>query len=178
VDGGWRDGARGLVRIALDCLSDAYVWILRWRKRDSDTAGANGHFAPGRPPGWGTPVVVGVASGPGAAERAQAWLAEAAREGIDVALVADVPAEGHGPVRVRHLPRFGPLMLARALEAERQLRGQADALLVEGRAARALVGLMPASVQGRGKPIASDEAQADVSRRLVQAMEEARAESR
>jgi len=180
VDGGWRDGARGLARIALDCLSDAYVWILRSRKRRSEDVGANGHFAAGRPPGWGTPVVVGVASGRRAADRARAWLAEAAHEGIDVALIADVAADGdgHGPVRVRHVPRFGPLLLARALEAERQLRGQADALLVEGRTARALMRLMPASIQGRGTPIAPGEGQADVSRRLGRAMEEARAESR
>lgn len=178
VDGGWRDGARGLVRIALDCLSDAYVWILRTRKRGSDGAAAKGHFAADRPPGWGTPVVVGVASGRRAADRTQAWLAAAAQEGIDVALIADVAAEGRGPVRVRHLPRFGPLLLARALEAERQVRGQADALLVDGRVARALMRLMPASVQGRGAPIAPEEDQADVSRRLVQAMEGARAESR
>ena len=170
VDGGWRDGWRGLARIGLDCVSDSMVWIRRSRPRPEEGAGqpepaGDGHFAGGRPQGWGTPVVVGVASGARAAVGAGEWLAEARREGIDAALVANAPA-GVGGLRVRRIPRFGPLRLARALEAERQLRGQCDAVLVEGRVARWFMRSMPVSLRGRHEPIGRDETVAAAKRRL------------
>jgi hypothetical protein len=168
VDGGWRDGWRGITRIALDCVSDSMVWLRRSRRGHEAPAAegaGEGHFAGGRPPGWGSPSVIGVASGTGAAERAGEWLAAARAEGIDVALIADATT-GEAEVRVRRLPRFGVLRLARALEAERQLRGQADALLVEGRAARALMRAMPASLHGRQAPVHTSEPVAQAKARL------------
>jgi hypothetical protein len=168
VDGGWRDGWRGVARIGLDCMSDSMVWLRRARRNhDAPATGvaAEGHFAGGRPAGWGTPSVIGVASGRGAATRAEKWLAAARAEGIDVALITDAPPAG-GSVRARQVSRFGPLRMARALEAERQLRGQADALLVEGRVARALLRLMPASLRGRQAPVRLGEASAAAKARL------------
>jgi Glycosyl transferase family 2 len=174
VDGGWRDGWRGVVRIGIDCLSDSMVWIRRARGGDADGSGgeaaADGHFAGGRPPGWGTPVVIGVASGAAAAARAADWLAGAAGEGIDVSLVTNA-APAPGWPRVRSVRRLGPIRLARALEAERQLRGQADAQLVEGRLARVLMRLVPGTLRGRAAPVASGEAPAAARARLSSSAE-------
>jgi hypothetical protein len=110
-------------------------------------------------------VVIGVASGAGAASRAAEWLTLAAREGIDVSLVTNASRADEWP-RVRHVRRFGPIRLARALEAERQLRGQPDAQLVEGRLARLLMRVVPSALRGREAPVTSGEAPAAAKRRL------------
>jgi glycosyl transferase family 2 len=150
VDGGWRDGWRGLVRIALDCAHDSIVWLYRGRGRgeDAEPALGSGHFASGRPPGWGSELIVGIASGEGAAAAADRRLAEARAGGADVALITNAAPAG-GSVRVRAITHFGPLTLIRALEAERQLRGAWDSLLVEGRTARILCRALPARLRGR-----------------------------
>jgi hypothetical protein len=163
VDGGWRDGFRGVARIGLECASDCMVWLRRGGAGGEAKPG--GHFAGARPAGWGSPIVVGVASGRGAAARTAEWLVAAGQARIDVSLVTKAPP-ADGPVRVRRLDRFGPLRLARALEAERQLRGQADAMLVEGRVARALTRLMPKSLRGRETSVDRKEAPAAVAARL------------
>jgi glycosyl transferase family 2 len=150
VDGGWRDGWRGLVRIALDCAHDSIVWLYRGRGRaeGAEPALGSGHFASGRPPGWGSELIVGIASGEGAAAAADRRLAEARAGGADVALITNAAPAG-GSVRVRAITHFGPLTLIRALEAERQLRGAWDSLLVEGRTARILCRALPARLRGR-----------------------------
>jgi len=154
VDGGWRDGWRGVVRIALDCAHDSIVWLYRGRGRDDDGAAdtepavGSGHFAGGRPPGWGSELIVGIASGERAAAAANRRLTEARAGGADVALVTNSAPPG-GSVRVRAIKHFGPLTVIRALEAERQLRGDWDSLLVEGRAARAVARVLPAHLRGR-----------------------------
>jgi hypothetical protein len=165
VDGGWRDGWRGVARIALDCASDSMVWLRR-RKGAPEGVVEEGHFAGARPPGWGTPVVIGVASGRAAAERAAAWLSAAWQEGVDVALVTDADPAGH-EVRTRRIPRFGAIHLARALEAERQLRGQCDALLVEGAAARWWMRAIPGSLKGRQEEVRTADTPAAAKRRLA-----------
>jgi hypothetical protein len=176
VDGGWRDGFRGLARIALDCTTDALVWVRRTRagRHAGDAqhaASVPGHFAAERPAGWGSPLVFGVASGAKAAETAQRRLAAAKAEGIDVSLVTDAPPADTA-VRVRRMSHFGPLQLARALDAERQLRGRADALLVEGRLAESLIRRMPASLQAYGDQVASGETAPALKRRLAAAGEQ------
>jgi hypothetical protein len=108
--------------------------------------------------------VIGVAGG-AAAGRADKWLARAREAGVDVSLITNAPPQD-GAVRVRRVRRFGPLQLARALEAERQLRGQADALLVEGRVARALMRVMPGSLKGRRPPVDTGEDAAAAKSRL------------
>ncbi|HEY7630277.1 MAG TPA: glycosyltransferase family 2 protein [Thermoleophilaceae bacterium] len=165
VDGGWRDGLRGIARIGLDCLSDSMVWLRRSKGEVGEGSDDAGHFAGARPEGWGTPLVIGVASGAAAASRAESWAAQAREAGIDVSLITTAPPQ-NGAVRVRRIRRFGPLHLARALEAERQLRGQADALLVEGRVARALMRVMPASLKGRRPPVDTGEDAAAAKSRL------------
>jgi glycosyl transferase family 2 len=149
VDGGWRDGWRGAVRIALDCAHDAIVWLYRGRgPAPSAEPVGSGHFASGRPPGWGSELIVGIASGERAAAAADKQLAEKRARGADVALITNSAPPG-GSVRVRPITHFGPLTLIRALEAERQLRGDWDSLLIEGRAARILSRALPGRLRGR-----------------------------
>jgi glycosyl transferase family 2 len=184
VDGGWRDGWQGVMRIALDCAHDSLVWMFRalpGPRREPDASSVQGsrHFAQQRPPAYGGVLVVGLASGRRATARVTGWLERAAREGVDVALVTDVPArdgpqparEGSPPprdrgFRVRRLPRFGPVSLARALEAERQVRGEPDALVVEGGAARAYLRFVPRFLRGQVPPVDPGEAPDAVKRRL------------
>jgi Glycosyl transferase family 2 len=113
VDGGWRDGWQGMLKIALDAISDALVWTLaltrgralmgtkREGERETETSTAAGesdvaragaavtdgararHF--GRRP-VGPVKVVAVADHRQAA-RAARWLAGLRARGIDVALV-------------------------------------------------------------------------------------------
>jgi hypothetical protein len=165
VDGGWRDGWRGLVKIALDAGSDALVWTLVLLRREpaSSPAGGEGkgeggsgqHFGRRRA---GPPRVIAVACGERAAARAARWLAALAEHGVDVALVAeepggavdgDVPEGGRvvggrsgGPVPRRAVARAGPLTVIRALEVERQLR-LPDAVVPFGRRARVTQRLVP-----------------------------------
>jgi glycosyltransferase involved in cell wall biosynthesis len=173
VDGGWRDGWRGVTRIALECVSDVWIWIRRARGggRATETPGGPAaHFGAMRAPGLGNPLVTGVASGANAAERAARRLEEIRSEGIDVALVSDASPPG-ASFRVRRLPHFGVLELARGLDAESQVRGRCDAMLVEGRRAAALMRVMPSSRKGHQDPVAKGESPAALKRRLEGAAE-------
>ena len=135
VDGGWRDGWRGLAKIALDAGSDALVWTLVLLRREpaSPPVGGEGegegragqHFGRRRA---GPPRVIAVACGERAAAQAAHWLAALAERGVDVALVAE--------------ERSGPLTVIRALEVERQLRVP-DAVVPCGRRARLTQRLVP-----------------------------------
>lgn len=151
VDGGWRDGWRGVMRIGLDCWHDTIVWRHRGKGEPVDDAAGSGHFGAERPADWGSPLIVGVASGSRAARAAEEQLAAERSRGTDVALVTDAALEGSS-VRVRRVPHFGPLTLIRALEAERQLRGEWDSMVIEGSAARVLSRLLPRTLRGRAAP--------------------------
>jgi Glycosyl transferase family 2 len=130
VDGGWRDGWQGAVRIALDCVSDVLV-VARSGDPQHPVAATD---APRR--------VVAVASGRDHA-RALAWLGAARAGGADVALVTDTPLPGD--VRTRLVPRLGPLHVIRALTAESQLGGI-------GRVVAGPRVLVPAALRG-GAPV-------------------------
>jgi hypothetical protein len=135
VDGGWRDGAPGLARIALDCASDSVVMARRALRRTPGET-MQGHFGRQNPHiGPARIVALGIGALP--------WL-EAAREaGADVALIAEAPA---ATVRTRVVRRFGPLHVIRAVDAESQLR-RIDLLVgAPGRAAR-LARLVPAALR-------------------------------
>jgi Glycosyl transferase family 2 len=149
IDGGWHDGWRGVLRIALDCWHDTIVWRHRGKGEPADETAGTGHFGAERPADWGSPVMLGVASGSRAARAAEQRLAEARGQGSDVVLVTDAELD-EPAVRVRRISHFGPLTLIRALEAERQLRGEWDSMVVEGGAARALARVLPAALRGRG----------------------------
>jgi len=139
VDGGWRDGWRGLFKIALDCAADAFVWM---RARGDDSAEtAPRHYA--KPRERRGPVrLLAIASGERQAVRAAGWLRAARAAGADVALVTDSPAAADGDLHVRPLARLTPLRLIRALDAETQLRG-VDALVPCGPRERRLARLLP-----------------------------------
>jgi hypothetical protein len=159
LDGGWRDGWRGLVKIALDVGSDALVWMLVLTRRGSakitpaarESAGTD-HF--GRRP-TGPVKVVATAYGTGDAQRASKWLAGLRAQGLDVALIAggaDVQrSNGTGgeldaDVPMVTLARFGPLAVMHALDVERQLR-TTDAVVPVGRRARLIDRLLPRTLR-------------------------------
>jgi hypothetical protein len=162
VGGGWRDGWRGVLRLALESASDAVVWGRAWRARSGageggvDSGDAHGgdshadHFGDaGASHRGGPPRFVAVARGPGSAQRASNWLERAASESqADAVLLTDSPVPVSA-IRSRALPSAGPLNLARALDAEHQLR-PIDAVLVAGRAERRGLRFVPESFTGIG----------------------------
>jgi hypothetical protein len=148
IGGGWRDGWRGVLRVAQEALSDALVWgrALGRRVGTAPAPTPVGHFSGIERAG--PPRLVGVAAGVAAAERLCAWLRSAAGEGADVVLVTDRPPAAAG-LRVHPLPRVGPLLLARALEAEHQLR-PIDALVAANAVERRRMALVPDALHGLG----------------------------
>jgi hypothetical protein len=149
VGGGWRDGWRGTLRIGLEASSDAMVWA-RAATSSPSSSGAEptggAHFSPIERAG--SARLVGVAAGERAAANLAAWLQRAADQDADVVLVTDARAPGF-EIRTHPLPALGPFRLARALEAEHQLR-PIDALVVAGRAERARMRLIPSALRGLG----------------------------
>jgi hypothetical protein len=170
VEGGWRDGWRGLLKISLDTASDALVWALvltRARRSPTtptasphDGAGSKAHFGRRRA---GPVKIVALADGGRAARAATRWLAELRTQGADVALIstgngavsaeqrhserpADPGAVASAPtiedVPLRAVRRLGPLTVIRALEIETQLR-TIDAVVPVGRRARLIHRLVP-----------------------------------
>jgi glycosyltransferase involved in cell wall biosynthesis len=160
VDGGWRDGWRGVVKMAIDCAIDTIVWFRHLLGRRGDRHGQSGvqgsqHYGAVKFR-RGSPRVVGVAAEPVASARAIEWLRAARTAGADVALVGDATVreealqigDEQGAIRVRRTPRrMGPLTLIRALEAEEQLR-TIDAVILFGARARLLSHALPVGLRG------------------------------
>ncbi|MHB8532299.1 MAG: glycosyltransferase family 2 protein [Solirubrobacteraceae bacterium] len=172
IDAGWRDGWRGLAKIALDVVSDALVWTLvlvgAGRAAGAAAAPEAEHFGRRR---VGPPKVLAVAAGAAATEEAASWLRRLRAEGFDVALVCDC-AGGAGPagpgsaaagsagpgsagsgsgqggdgLAVQRLPRLGPLGTIRAIETEMHVR-PADAVVAFGLRARLVLRLVPPSLR-------------------------------
>jgi glycosyltransferase involved in cell wall biosynthesis len=151
VDGGWRDGWRGLLKILLDATSDALVWALVLvRTLRGSTASTktlthtanDGHF--GRRPA-GLPKVVVIAGRGEAAQMAQRWLDALRAAGIDVALVSDDDrSDAKIPTRtVRHLR---PLATMRALDIEMQIRA-IHAVVAFGHRARLVRHCLPSALR-------------------------------
>jgi len=146
--GGWRDGWRGVTRIWLDCLTDSLATLYSVKSgaapdaavRDSDEA-----------PRIGPPRLIGVAIDADRASDLAGWLARAAGAGADVALIAG-EAAGSRAVRCRSLDGSGPGALARALDAEDQIR-PIDALVLAGRRERLLLRAVPRSLRGAAAPL-------------------------
>ena len=164
VDGGWRDGWRGMLKISLDASTDALVWVLSILRTGGERAGTGdggarqGHF--GRRP-VGPPKVV-VLSGAGDAARVGArWLSGLRAQGIDVALVSTtlgtgahegLDAEQAGfsqtgeDVPLQRVAHLSPLSAIRALEIETQLR-TIDAVVTVGGRARLTGMLVPRTLR-------------------------------
>jgi glycosyltransferase involved in cell wall biosynthesis len=143
IEGGWRDGWRGFAKIALDCASDAVVWIRRlFRGQPAEGAEpAPKHFSKVRERS-GSVRLLALASGEESAKRAADWLRSARAAGADVSLVTDSPPPVDRDLHVRAVDRLRPLRLIRALDAELQLRGF-DALVPFGGRERRLARLLP-----------------------------------
>jgi hypothetical protein len=98
VEGGWRDGWRGLLKISLDASSDALVWIFVLLRgdgaRESARSGSDGsgHFGPRRA---GPPRIVAVAERGRPTESAVRWLSVLQQHGADVALIFEEPPLHH-----------------------------------------------------------------------------------
>jgi hypothetical protein len=145
VDGGWRDGWRGVVKIGLDCWADSAVWARRMRERPgadgTPSPTVPGHFGQ-RSPRRGSVRIVALVAGDGPTERAASWLRAAAAAGADVGLVTDTPPPPDPALHVRALARFSPLRVLRGLDAEDQLR-PIDAVVAFGARARWLARMTP-----------------------------------
>jgi hypothetical protein len=164
VDGGWRDGWRGLAKISLDCAADALVWVRA--RGDDSAAAAPAHYAKPRDR-RGSVRLLAIASGPDRTARAANWLSAARAAGADVALVTDAPPAADRELHVRELDRLTPLRLIRALDAEVQLRG-VDAIVPCGPRERRMAQLLPPELRAPYGPLdpATDPAEAE---RLVRA---------
>lgn len=149
--GGWRDGARGFGKIALECGADSLATVHRLRHSAGEGSSGFGQ----EPPRLGPVRIVGVARGRRGAARLAGWLEEAARGGADVSLVGAAPPPG-STVPHRPLDRLGPGRLVRALDAEDQLR-PIDALLPAGRRERLALRIAPAALRGAVEPLSAAE---------------------
>jgi hypothetical protein len=149
--GGWRDGGRGFVKIALECGADSLATVHRLRHSAGEGLSGFGQ----EQPRLGPVRIVGIARSRRATARLTEWLEAAAREGADVALIGCAPPAG-SDVRHRPLDRLGPGRLVRALDAENQLR-PVDALLPAGRRERLAMQLAPAALRGAVAPLSGDD---------------------
>lgn len=162
--GGWRDGARGFAKIALECGADSLATVHRLRH---GTAGEGASGFGQEPPRLGPVRIVGVARSRRGAARLDEWLQEAATAGADVALIGAAPPAG-SPVPHRPLDRLGPGRLVRALDAEDQLR-PVDALLPAGSRERRALRLAPRALRGAVPPLSSKDSPARARSQLQSA---------
>jgi hypothetical protein len=162
VDGGWRDGWRGLLKISLDVGSDVLVWALvllrtvrgiPFQAEEDDGT----HFGRRRA---GPMRIVGLAGRGRSAHDAARWLALLQAQGADVALIyADGRAaetetlppthqdgSGEDDIPLRAVKRLGPLTTPRAVDIEMQLR-VIDALVPFGARARLARRLLPGNLR-------------------------------
>jgi hypothetical protein len=165
VDGGWRDGWRGVAKIGLDCVADALVWVFARGRRSGEPAPS--HYSQVRVR-RGPVRLLAIASGSSSTIRATRWLMGAHAAGADVALVTDCPPDAaNGALHVRELERLGPVRLIRALDAEVQLRG-VDALVPWGPRERRLARILPPELRAPFGAIDPDTDPAEAER-LVRA---------
>ena len=150
--GGWRDGVRGFAKLGLECGADSLATVHRLRHGSGEGTSGFGQ----EPPRLGPVRIVGVALSRRGAARIAEWLAEAGREGADVALIGAAPPPGSA-IPHRPLDRLGPGRLVRALDAEDQLR-PLDALLLAGGRERRALRLAPGALQGAVPPLSPDSA--------------------
>lgn len=170
LDGGWRDGWRGLFKILLDVGSDALVWtlaLIRTLRRSVAPAEAQssidpgGHF--GRRP-TGPPKVIAIARHGRAEQAARRWLEELATAGIDVVLVCDT-ASNPAELPVQRLRRLNPIRTMHAVDIEMQIRA-AHAVVAFGKRAKLVERLLPGALRPRIAGIDSTVEPAQVVERL------------
>ena len=118
VDGGWRDGWRGVLRLGLDVAADVVVSCVPPGRRPRPALGSGGRPSARRIDRVGEVRVVAVDRGCDAVP----FLRSARSAGADVAIVTDTALDGGDWLHVERVPRFGPLHVARALNAIGQMR--------------------------------------------------------
>lgn len=160
---GWRDGWRGLAKVGLECAADALatVYRLRGAAPQDGTAGFGQ-----KPPRLGSPRLIGVAFGAARATRLAGWLTEAESAGADIALISMRPTDS--PVRNRVLAKPHPGALARALDAEEQLR-PIDALVPAGRREWLALRFAPRALCGAVPPLDPRTGPAEAARSVAEA---------
>ncbi len=154
VDGGWRDGWRGALKVAIDSGSDALVWLRVLARRGEESPTADTHFGE-RMPIQGPVRLVAVASGAPGARLGAAWLARAvaAGAGADSELVSPAAvADAEPGYRIRATGSPGPLALARALCGTVQVR-HIDAFVLCDAGARRNHRLLASQVRGLAAPL-------------------------
>jgi hypothetical protein len=153
LDGGWRDGWRGLFKVLLDVGSDALVWTLallsgsRGSVAPADaptpTDPDTGHF--GRRP-TGPPKVIAIARHGPATQQAQRWLGGLAEAGVDVALVCDEASDASSELPVQRVRRLGFLQTMRAVDVEMQIR-TAHVVVAFGKRAKLVERTLPGALR-------------------------------
>ncbi len=173
VDGAWRDGWRGLVKVALDAGSDSVVWlrVLARGNRDGLAGTGAAHFGEVMPV-QGAVRLIAVATTAAGERRAAAWLQDAVAAGAatDSELLTPAggppsPAAGLAFAR-RATGGRGPVALGRALGGSVQVRHIDAFVLADGGARRAHRLLSPA-LRGVTAPVSLDEPPAQAVRRLA-----------
>jgi hypothetical protein len=155
IDGGWRDGWRGLAKISLDVSSDALVWLRvalgAGRPAGESPAAEGEHFGTRR---VGALKILALASGEQASAEAVQWLAGLQARGADVALIA---VRAQVPQEIPHqlLPRLGPLSAIHAIEREMHVR-PIDAVVAFGARARRVLPLLPAGFRPQIEGLSPD----------------------
>jgi hypothetical protein len=160
IDGGWRDGWRGLLKIWLDATSDALVWtrVLIGARRRSPAASetsswttSHNHFGRRVAP---LPKVVALAGRGKPTQTAREWLEKLHAEGLDVTLISDEPSlETELPTQtLRHLQ---PVAIMRLLDLEMQIQA-INAVVPFGRRARLISHLLPGSLRPAVNGLSSD----------------------
>ncbi|HEY8304291.1 MAG TPA: glycosyltransferase family 2 protein [Solirubrobacteraceae bacterium] len=173
LDGGWRDGWRGTLKVLLDAGSDALVWALvligashRTLAATAEPSDANiGHF--GRRP-TGPPKVIAIARHGRAEPLARRWLGELAAAGVDVALVSDETA-GDMELPGQYVRRLGPVQVMRAIDVEMQIR-TAHAVVAFGPQAKLIKRLLPVALRPRIAGVETDVEPTDAVERLQAAV--------
>ncbi len=152
VDGGWRDGWRGMLKIALDVGSDVLVWALVLGRALRGTPAATpeeddgAHFGRRRA---GPMRIVALAGRGRSARAAASWLQAMQAQGADVALIYE---DGDGQdslgsdIPLCAVTRLGPIATPRAVDLEMQLR-IIDALVPFGARARLAWRLLPGNLR-------------------------------
>jgi hypothetical protein len=152
LDGGWRDGWRGLFKVLLDVGSDALVWTLallgasRGLSVPDETSTPTDHDMShfGRRP-TGPPKVIAVARRGRAEQQARRWLGELAAAGVDVALVCDQATDA-SELPVQHVRQLGFLLTMHAVDVEMQIR-TAHAVVAFGKRAKRIQRLLPGALR-------------------------------
>jgi Glycosyl transferase family 2 len=160
---GWRDGPKGWAKVWLECAGDALATV--YRLRGTAQEGAAGGFGQSAPR-LGPVRIVGVALGPRRGAGLAEWLDGAAAAGADVSLIS--PGTGASGVRTRVLAGAHPGKLARALDAEDQLR-PVDAVLPAGRRERLWLHFAPRALRGVVPPLDPGTSPAEAARSVASA---------